>query len=102
MRIDIITLFAEMFEGFFAQSILKRAQNKGLLELNLVSLRQYSVNKYGSVDDYPFGGGAGMVMQIEPIVNCIEDLQKKQHTMKLFILLLMGKCSLNQWQTICL
>lgn len=77
MRIDIITLFAEMFEGFFAQSILKRAQNKGLLELNLVSLRQYSVNKYGSVDDYPFGGGAGMVMQIEPIVNCIEDLQKK-------------------------
>ncbi len=77
MQIDIITLFPEMFEGFFNYSILKRAQTKGFLKLNLVNLRDYSLNKYGSVDDYAFGGGAGMVIQIEPVMNCIEDLQKK-------------------------
>lgn len=77
MRVDIITLFPEMFEGFCSYSIMKRAQNKGLLDLNLINLRGYSLNKYGSVDDYPFGGGSGMVMQIEPIVNCIEALTKE-------------------------
>ena len=77
MQIDIITLFPEMFEGFFNYSILKRAQTKGFLKLNLINLRDYSLNKYGSVDDYAFGGGAGMVIQIEPVMNCIEDLQKK-------------------------
>lgn len=77
MRVDIITLFPEMFEGFCSYSIMKRAQNKGLLDLNLINLRDYSLNKYGSVDDYPFGGGSGMVMQIEPIVNCIEALTKE-------------------------
>lgn len=77
MKIDIITLFPEMFEGFCSYSILKRAQNKGILNLNLINLRDYSLNNYGSVDDYAFGGGAGMVMQIEPIVNCIESLQQQ-------------------------
>lgn len=77
MQIDIITLFPEMFEGFFSYSILKRAQQKGHLNLNLINLKNYSVKKYGSVDDYAFGGGAGMVIQIEPVVNCIEDLQRK-------------------------
>ncbi len=79
MRVDIITLFPEMFEGFCSYSIMKRAQNKGLLNLNLINLRDYSLNKYGSVDDYPFGGASGMVMQIEPIANCIESLTKENH-----------------------
>lgn len=65
-----------MFDGIFSNSILKRAQDKGILEVNLINLRNYSLRKYGSVDDYQFGGGAGMVIQIEPVVNCIEDLQK--------------------------
>lgn len=76
MKLDIITLFPEMFDGIFSNSILKRAQDKGILEVNLINLRNYSLRKYGSVDDYQFGGGAGMVIQIEPVVNCIEDLQK--------------------------
>ena len=66
-----------MFEGFFQYSILKRAQTKGLLSVNIINLREYSLNKYGSVDDYAFGGGAGMVIQVEPLANCIEGLQQK-------------------------
>ena len=77
MRIDIITLFPEMFEGFFSYSIIKRAKDKKFLDINLINLRDYSLRKYGSVDDYAFGGGAGMVIQVEPVANCIEDLQKK-------------------------
>lgn len=79
MQIDIITLFPEMIEGFLSYSIVNRARQKGLVDINLINLRDYSLNKYGSVDDYAFGGGAGMVMQIEPIANCIEELQSKRH-----------------------
>lgn len=78
MRIDIITLFPEMFDGIFQHSILKRAQQKGLLEVHLHQLRDYSKNKQRSVDDYPYGGEAGMVMCIDPIVNCIESLQTER------------------------
>ncbi|MCL2416320.1 MAG: tRNA (guanosine(37)-N1)-methyltransferase TrmD [Bacteroidales bacterium] len=74
MRIDIITLFPEMFTGPFDHSIVKRAQTKGLVEIYLHQLRDFATNKYRRVDDYPFGGEAGMVMMIEPIVNCIEQL----------------------------
>ena len=77
MKIDIITLFPEMIEGFIRHSILKRAQEKELVSINLHNLRSYSTNKYKSVDDYAFGGGAGMVMMIEPIDNCINDLKSK-------------------------
>jgi len=77
MKIDIITLFPEMFDGIFQQSILKRAQDKQLVEIQLHNLREYATNKYKSVDDYAFGGGAGMVMMIEPIDNCISDLKSK-------------------------
>lgn len=77
MKIDIITLFPGMFEGIFNHSILKRAQDKELVSINLHDLRAYSTNKYKSVDDYAFGGGAGMVMMIEPIDNCISDLKSK-------------------------
>lgn len=76
MRLDIITLFPEMFEGFFGHSILKRAQNKACAEIILHNLRDYSTNKHRNVDDYQYGGGAGMVIGIETVASCIESLQK--------------------------
>ena len=79
MRIDIITIFPEMFDGPFSHSIIKRAQSKGLVEIHLHNLRDYSDNKHRKVDDYPFGGGAGMVMMIQPIVSCIEKLKAERN-----------------------
>lgn len=79
MRIDIITLFPEMFRGFLESSIPLRACRKGYLELELHNLRDYSVNRYGSVDDYPYGGGAGMVMSVEPIDRCISELKAQRN-----------------------
>lgn len=64
---------------FFEESILSRAQKKGIVEIHMHNLHDYSLTKYGSVDDYPYGGGAGMVMAVEPLANCIEDLQKQRH-----------------------
>lgn len=78
IRFDIITVLPELLESPFNHSILKRAQNKGLVEVNLVQLRDYSTNKHKSVDDYAYGGGAGMVMMIEPISKCIEDLKSQR------------------------
>ncbi len=75
MRIDIITVLPELLESPFQHSIIKRAQQKGLLEVNLISLRDFAVNKYGTIDDYQYGGGAGMVMMCEPIANCIDKLE---------------------------
>ncbi len=77
MVIDILTLFPEMFEGPFSYSILKRAQSKGHVILRLHNIRDWAVSKHKNVDDYPYGGGAGMVMMVEPVVNCIEDLKSK-------------------------
>jgi tRNA (guanine37-N1)-methyltransferase len=74
MRIDIITIFPGMFAGPFDFSIIKRAMDKGLAEIHLHDLRDYANNKYRSVDDYAFGGGAGMVMMVEPIAECISRL----------------------------
>ena len=74
MRIDIITVLPELLESPFNASILKRAQEKGLVEVVVHNLRDYSTNKQKSVDDYAFGGGAGMVLQIQPIADCIEKL----------------------------
>ena len=78
MRIDILTLFPEMMQMFFDESILKRAQKKGLVEVVFHNLHDYSLTRYGSVDDYPYGGAAGMVMAVEPLANCIEGLQKER------------------------
>lgn len=77
MRIDIITVLPELLESPLSHSIMKRAQAKGLLEIHVHPLRQYSNLKHSQVDDYQFGGGAGMVMMLEPIVNAIESLQAK-------------------------
>jgi len=74
MRIDIITVLPQLLESPFQHSILKRAIDKGIVEVNLINLRDYSTHKQKSVDDYAFGGGAGMVMTIEPIANCINAL----------------------------
>ncbi len=78
MRIDIITILPELLRSPFEHSILKRAIQKNLAEVNLINLRDYSTQKQKSVDDYSFGGGAGMVMTIEPIAACIEALQKER------------------------
>jgi tRNA (guanine37-N1)-methyltransferase len=77
MQIDILTLFPDMFEGPFSQSILKRAKEKDLVTICLHNIRDYSTTKHKTVDDYPFGGGAGMVMMIEPVARCIESLKEK-------------------------
>ena len=79
MRLDILTLFPNMMSMFFEESILKRAQNKGIVEVVFHDLHDYSLPRYGSVDDYPYGGNAGMVMAIEPLANCIEKLQSERH-----------------------
>jgi tRNA (guanine37-N1)-methyltransferase len=79
MRIDIITVLPEMIEGFFNCSIMKRAQNKGLAEIHLHNLRDYTKDKYRRVDDYSFGGFAGMVMMIEPIEQCINALKAERN-----------------------
>jgi tRNA (guanine37-N1)-methyltransferase len=79
MRIDILTVLPELLQSPFSHSILKRAEQKGLAKVHLVNLRDYSTDKYKSVDDYAFGGGAGMVLRIEPIVSCIEELQKQRN-----------------------
>lgn len=76
MRIDIITVLPELLVSPFEHSILKRAREKGLLEVNVVNLRDYSTFNHKQVDDYQFGGGAGMVMMVEPIFNCINALKK--------------------------
>src|SRR5574344_1480783 len=78
MRIDIITVLPEMLESPLNCSILKRAQDKGLVEIVVHNLRDYSLNKHRKVDDYPFGGEAGMVMQIEPVDRCISKLQAER------------------------
>src|SRR3989337_4242032 len=77
MVIDIITVLPELLEGPFNHSILKRAREKGLLSINLINLRDYTNYKHGQVDDYQFGGGAGMVMMPEPLANAIEQLSSK-------------------------
>jgi len=78
MRIDILTIFPDMFTGFLDQSIMKRAQQKGLAEIHTHNLRNFSAQTQKSVDDYAFGGGAGMVMMAQPIVDAIESLQKER------------------------
>ncbi|MDU0201382.1 tRNA (guanosine(37)-N1)-methyltransferase TrmD [Paenibacillus sp. MAH-36] len=78
MRIDVLTLFPEMFDGVFSSSILGKARDKGIVSLNTVNFREYSNNKHNTVDDYPYGGGGGMVLKPEPIFAAVEALPKHQ------------------------
>ena len=77
MKIDIIAAVPELLQGSFSHSILKRANEKGLLEINLIDLRDYGLGQYKQIDDYAFGGGVGMVLMAEPLVNCIEKLKSQ-------------------------
>ena len=78
MRIDIITCLPRLIESPFADSILKRAQAKRIIEVNIIDLRDYSTDKHKSVDDYAYGGGAGMVMMVEPIDRCLSRLKSER------------------------
>jgi tRNA (guanine37-N1)-methyltransferase len=77
MQVDVLTLFPQIFNGPFSESIIKRAIERKLVSINLHNVRDYSLSKHKNVDDYPFGGGAGMVMQIEPIHRCIDALKEQ-------------------------
>ncbi len=74
MQIDILTIFPEMFEGAFKHSIIKRSQEKGIVQIRLHNIRDYATDKHKRVDDYQYGGGSGMVMMIDPIAKCIDKL----------------------------
>jgi len=78
MRIDIISVVPGLLDSPFSHSILKRARERGLLEVNVVNLRDHTTYARAQVDDYPFGGGAGMVLMIEPLVNALESLQRER------------------------
>ena len=78
MHLDIITCLPRLIESPFNDSILKRAQAKGLVQVNIIDLRQYATDRHKSVDDYAYGGGAGMVMMIEPIDRCIRELKSQR------------------------
>ena len=77
MKIDILTLFPEMFNGFLTESIIKRAIEKKKIKINIINFRDYTTDPHGKVDDTPFGGGAGMVLQIQPIYDALEHLKTK-------------------------
>lgn len=80
MKIDILTLFPEMISGYFNESIIKRSIEKGLVEINLHNFRKFSVRSNNQVDDTPYGGGAGMVLQCDPIFKCVESLKTPDST----------------------
>ncbi|MEJ9280211.1 tRNA (guanosine(37)-N1)-methyltransferase TrmD [Ureibacillus thermosphaericus] len=74
MKIHVLTLFPEMFDGVFGSSILKKAQEKGIVDIQVTNIRDYSDNKHKQVDDYPYGGGAGMVLKPEPVFHAVESI----------------------------
>ena len=76
MKIDILTLFPNMFDGFLNESIIKRAIDKGLVEINIINFRDYTKDPHNKVDDTPYGGGAGMILMIEPIYNALMAIKK--------------------------
>lgn len=80
MKIDFLTLFPQMFEGVLNESILKKAQEKEAVKFNVINFRNYSSNKHQNVDDYPYGGGAGMVLTPQPIFDAVEDIRKQGNT----------------------
>lgn len=89
MRFDILTLFPDIIKSYIGESIIKRAIQKGLLEINIVNIRDYTLYKNGQVDDTPYGGGAGMVMCVEPVVRAIESV--KTDDSKVYLLTPQGK-----------
>jgi tRNA (guanine37-N1)-methyltransferase len=84
MKITIITLFSKTIEAFFGESILKRAQEKGLVEIEIIDLRQFAIDKRGTVDDHPYGGGPGMVLRVEPVYEAIKKIKNSKLKIKNF------------------
>ena len=80
MRIDVVTLFPEIFSGYLGQSLLKKAIDRSLVDIQLHDLRAWSTDKHQKVDDRPFGGGPGMVLQVQPVIDCVEHVQKLEKT----------------------
>lgn len=91
MKFDIITIFPDSFQGYFSQSILKRAQEKGAIDIEVHNLRDYANDKHKTVDDTPYGGGAGMVMKVEPIYKAVEDIKLNNQNNKKRIILFSAK-----------
>jgi len=85
MRIDVLTLFPKMFEGFLNESIMARAINNKLVKVNLVDFREFSNSKHKKVDDYPFGGGAGMVLQVQPVYDALTSIDGYQEALKILV-----------------
>jgi len=83
MKISIITLFPKMIKGFFEESIIKRAVEKKLVEIEIVNLRDFAIDDYGTVDDRPYGGGTGMILRIEPIYKAIEKVKSQKSKVKI-------------------
>lgn len=88
MKIDVLTLFPRMFEGPMGESIIGKAVNKGLLEINVSNFRDYSDNKHQTVDDYPYGGGAGMLLKVQPIYDNIKAIEQANSETKKRVILL--------------
>lgn len=99
MRIDIITVLPEMIEGFFNYSIMSRAQKKGIADVHIHNLRDYAYDRYRKVDDYPFGGCAGMVMKIEPIDRCISALKAERDYDEVIFTSPTENSSTRRWRT---
>jgi len=87
MRFDVVTLFPEIFSGYLDQGLLKKAIDRSLVNVQLHDLRTWSTDKHQKVDDRPFGGGPGMVLQVQPVVDCVEHVQKLEKTPGQVILL---------------
>ena len=99
MRIDVLTVMPEMLEPFFNCSILKRAQDKGLVEIVIHNLRDYTTNKHRKVDDYPFGGEAGMVISL--LMPAYPHLRRNAIMTRSSSLRLMVRLSTSRWPTVC-
>ena len=76
MRLDVLTLFPNMFPGYLGQSILNKAIERGLVEIHVHNMRDWATGKHKKIDDEPYGGGPGMVLMVDPVVNCVRDVQK--------------------------
>lgn len=87
MRIDVLSLFPSMFEGIFGESILKKAYEKEAVSYNVINFREYADNKHNQVDDYPYGGGAGMVLKPQPIFDAVDALKNEQQSKPRVILM---------------
>lgn len=96
MIIDILTLFPEMFSGPFDTSIIKRARDRGLLEISITNIREFAGNKHNTVDDTPYGGGAGMVMQAPPILRALDFLRQKRGSLSRVVLMCPTGMTFNQ------